>query len=96
MNSYPTIFWYILVILYRNHGVLVESCPLGTIFSMLMDLADCSTISQCEDLFTYVEGKMGKFKSVSSSRPLCIPAKLFYLTFRLHFCHAPKTYLYFL
>ena len=43
----------------------LESCPLGTIFSMLMDLADCSTIEQCEELFTFVETKMSKWKAVS-------------------------------
>ncbi|XP_067943568.1 THO complex subunit 1-like isoform X2 [Watersipora subatra] len=44
-------------------AIAKESCPLGTIFSMLMDLADCSTIDQCEQLFTFVENKMAKWKS---------------------------------
>ena len=45
--------------------VILDTCPIGTIFSLLMDLADCSTISQCEELFSYVEAQMHQWKMVS-------------------------------
>lgn len=43
---------------------IVEACPIGTIFSLLMDLSDCSTISQSEELFGYVEAQMHQWKVV--------------------------------
>lgn len=45
--------------------LVVDLCPVGTVFGMLLDLADCSTIDQCQQLFAYVEQNISHWKSVS-------------------------------